>query len=73
MKKHRHAVSRRAKTRIVATLLIITIIGVVSIAAYADDSTRDDRINEVKRMRQAGANNGAASVRNRNFSSRRAC
>ena len=52
MKKHKHATVRRAKPRIVMTLLVIAITGVVGIAAYTGNNTRDDRINEVKRMRQ---------------------
>jgi len=52
MKKHKHATYWRAKPRIVLTLFIIAMTGVVGIAAYAADNTRDDHINEVKRIRQ---------------------
>ncbi|MCL2125528.1 MAG: M15 family metallopeptidase [Oscillospiraceae bacterium] len=52
MRKHKHATNRRRNPRIVLTLIILAISGVVSIAAYAGENTHDDRINEVKRMRQ---------------------
>jgi len=52
MRKHKHTTNRRKNPRIVVSLFIIAMTGVVSIAAYAGDNTRDERINEVKRIRQ---------------------
>ena len=52
MRKHKHATYRRSNPRIAVTLLVLAISGVVSIAAYASDNTRDERINEIKRIRQ---------------------
>ena len=52
MRKHKHPTYRRRNPRIVVTLLILAISSVVSITAFAVDNTRDDRINEVNRIRQ---------------------